>query len=468
MPEDQPQLRHTLKNRHVSMIALGGTIGAGLFVSSGAVLNTVGPAAWLSYAIASLLVILIMRAIGEMAVLLPRARSLENYPRIALGRWAGFSVGWMYWYFWVIIAAIEAVAGASLIGRYFPVLPNWAICLALVVVMTVVNLFSVKAYAEAEFWLASVKVFAIIFFVAAGIVFLSGVFGNPTPGLNHLSDHGGFFPKGVGAAVVGSATVLFSFTGAEIATIAASESEEPATYAARATRQVTARVLTFYLASIAVIVMILPWDLPMSGARIRSPFALALEEIGIPFAEQLMDLVVLTAVLSSLNSCLYLTSRVLFSLSRHGDAPKFLVKVNRRGVPTRAIVAATVVSYISVVANYFFPEQVFTFLINSSGAVCLIYYFLLMLAEVRVRRLAGEHGRTVKLRMWGFPWLSWLALLWMAVAWVFMMFYPATRWQTLLSALSFAIVLGAYQVVRRRTTDPLGQEMVFEKMTREQ
>ncbi|WP_035810392.1 amino acid permease [Curtobacterium sp. S6] len=448
--EQRPQLRNTLTNRHVTMIALGGVIGAGLFVSSGAVLNTVGPAALISYIVSGILVTLIMRGVGEMAVLLPEARSIENYPRIGLGRWAGFSVGWMYWYFWVIVAAVEAVAGAGIIGGFLPDVPNWAICLGLIVVMTLLNVISVRVYAETEFWLASIKVVAIVFFLVVGAVFLLGLFGH-SPGLSHLEGHGGFFPLGGGAVVVGSVTVLFSFAGAEIATIAAAESRDPAKYAARATRQVTYRILFFYLLSIAVIICLVPWNTPMSGAQVKSPFALALSAVGIPFADVIMEVVVLTAVLSSLNSCLYLTSRVLFSLSRHGDAPQFLTRLNRRGVPTRAIVAATLVSYLSVIANYFFPEQVFLFLINSSGAICLIYYFLLMLAQVAVRKRSAARGIEPKFRMWGYPWLSYLTMVWIVGVLIFMGINPATRWELSLSALSFVVVLVAYPIVRRRS-----------------
>lgn len=450
----QARLRNTLKNRHVTMIALGGVIGAGLFVSSGAVLNTVGPGAWFSYLLSGALMALVMRAIGEMAVLLPQGRSLENYARIGLGHWAGFSVGWMYWYFWVIVAAVEAIAGASIITQFWPQLQTWQVCLALIIIMTLINLASVKAYAEAEFWLASVKVVAIVAFIVTAFAFLMGWLGQPSPGLDVIRANGGVFPAGLGAVVVGSVTVLFSFAGAEIATIAAAESEDPPRYAAQATRQVTYRIVLFYLCSIAVIVFIVPWMFPMSGAEVRSPFAVVLSIIGLPYADTVMQIVVLTAVLSSLNSCLYLTSRVMFSLSAHGDAPKALVRVNRRGVPSRAILAATVFSYLSVAANYFFPEQVFLFLINSSGAVCLIYYLILVLAQIRVRRRAEAAGTEVRMRMWGYPWLSWAVVAWIGAVLAFMAIYPDTRLQFWLSALSFGVVMGAYALRRRRSTTP--------------
>lgn len=447
----EPKLRQSLKNRHVTMIALGGIIGAGLFVGSGAVLNQTGPAAVLSYALSGALMILVMRAIGEMAVLRPSSGSISSFARQGLGRWAGFSVGWLYWYFWVIVAAIEAVAGAGLVANYLPGIPTWLLCLILLVVMTVLNLLSVRAYGEAEFWFASIKIVAIIFFICTALVYLSGLFGNSSPGLSYLTSEGGFFPLGILAAIVGSVTVLFSMGGAEIATIAAAESEKPAEYAAKATKQVMYRVFFFYVVSVLLVVCVVPWNFEFAGVAIKSPFAVALQQIGIPVAGSLMQIVVLTAVLSSLNSCLYITSRMLFVLSEHGEAPKFLTKLTKRGVPARAIIAGTAFGYIAVVANYFFPEEVFVFLINSSGAIQLIYYIILVAAEIRLRRSCEAAGEQVKLGMWFFPYGSYVTIAWMFAVLVMMGVIEETRSQLWLSLASFAIILVAYAIVRRRS-----------------
>ena len=175
----QSGLRRSLENRHIVMIALGGIIGAGLFVGSGAVINRTGPAAVLSYALSGVLMILVIRAIGEMAVARPSSGSVANFSRDGLGNWAGFSVGWLYWYFWVVVAAIEAVAGAGILSNYLPGVPAWLLCLGLVLVLTAINLLSVKAYGEAEFWFASIKVIAIIFFICVTGLFLLGVVGKP-------------------------------------------------------------------------------------------------------------------------------------------------------------------------------------------------------------------------------------------------------------------------------------------------
>ena len=444
--EPEKGLRRTLDNRHIVMIALGGIIGAGLFVGSGAVINKTGPAAVLSYAVSGVLMILVIRAIGEMAVARPSSGSVANFSREGLGNWAGFSVGWLYWYFWVIVAAIEAVAGAGILVNYLPGVPAWLLCLGLVLVMTGINLLSVKAYGEAEFWFASIKVIAIIFFICVTGLYLLGGVGPESPGLTNLFAHGGLFPYGIVAALVGSVTVLFSMGGAEIATIAAAESKKPVEFAAKATKQVMARVFAFYVLSILLIVAAIPWDTPFGGESIRSPFAVVLEHIGLPGTSVLMEAIVLTAVLSSLNSCLYITSRMLFALADKGDAPKALVKVNKRGVPVRAILAGTSMGYAAVVANYFFPEQVFIFLINSSGAIQLIYYIILVGAEIRLRRrLEATDPGALRLKMWCFPYLSWFSIAWMAVVLGLMAWIEETRSQFLLSLVAFGVILLAYR-----------------------
>lgn len=448
-PAGPGELKRSLSNRHIVMIALGGIIGAGLFVGSGAVINSTGPAAVLSYAISGVLLIFVIRAIGEMAVARPSSGSVANFARLGLGNWAGFSVGWLYWYFWVIVAAIEAVAGAGILSKYVPV-PGWLLCLGLVLLMTAINLLSVKAYGETEFWFASIKIIAIVFFICVGALYLLNV-GGRSPGVHNLTTSGGFFPMGVMAAVVGSVTVLFSMGGAEIATIAAAESKKPAAYAEKATKQVMHRVFFFYVLSVLLIVAILPWNTSFAGKHISSPFAVALDHIGIPATGVLMEAIVLTAVLSSLNSCLYITSRMLFALSEQGDAPRALVKVNRRGVPVRAILAGTSVGYIAVIANYFFPEKVFLFLLNSSGAIQLIYYLILVAAQVKLRRrLEQEDPGALKLKMWGFPWLSYASITWMVVVLGLMAWIDDTRSQLAMSLVSLVAILGCYRIRLRK------------------
>jgi GABA permease len=437
--DETTDLKPGLKQRHVTMISLGGVIGAGLFVGSGAVINQTGPAAVLSYLAAGLLVVLVMRMLGEMAVANPRTGSFAEYAGIALGDWARFAVGWLYWYFWVIVLAVEAVAGAEIIQRWIPGAPVWLSSLILMALLTATNLVSVKSYGEFEFWFASIKVAAIVAFIVIALVFALGLTGSDQAGFGHLSGDQGFAPKGVGAVLTGVVVVIFAFVGAEIATIAAAESDSPAEAVTKATNQVIARVLVFYVLSVFLIVSILPWNDSKLG---QSPFVAALDRVGIPGAADVMNAVVLTAVLSCLNSGLYVASRMTFVLARRGDAPQWMVQLNGRGVPARAILAATSVGFLSVIASAVSPDGVFKFLLNTSGAVALFIYLLIAVSQLVLRRrLEREAPERLKVRMWAYPWLTGFAIVAILVVIGSMATVEDVRSQLWLGLLSVAVVL---------------------------
>src|SRR3954470_3506943 len=441
-PDDgaEPELQRSLKPRHMTMISLGGVIGAGLFVGSGAVMNQTGPAAVLSYVAAGALIVLMMRMLGEMAVANPPTGSFVEYCRQALGPWAGFTVGWLYWYFWAIVLAIEAVAGATILQRWIDA-PVWLMSFVLMTLLTATNLWSVKSYGEFEFWFASIKVAAIIAFIAIAGGFLLGIGSGDSPGLTNLTSHDGFFPAGPVTVLSGVVIVIFAFVGAEIVTIAAGESEEPERAVARATNQVVGRVLVFYVLAIFLIVCIVPWNNTKLG---DSPFIAALDTIGIPGSADIMNAIVVTAVLSCLNSGIYVASRMLFALSRRGDAPKALLEVNGRGVPVKAILLSVSVGFVSVIFDAISPDKVFLFLVNSSGAVALFCYVLIAVAELRTRRrLEAEAPERLKLRMWLFPWLTYAAIVAMVAVIVAMALVDDVRSQLIPSFISLAVVLVA-------------------------
>ena len=439
-----PTLQKGLKQRHLTMIAIGGVIGAGLFVGSGVVMNETGPAAFLSYLITGVLIILVMRMLGEMATANPSTGSFADYARRALGGWAGFSVAWLYWYFWVIVVGFEAVAGAKILTFWFDA-PLWILSLGLMVLMTATNLFSVGSYGEFEYWFAGIKVFAIIAFLVLGTLFVVGLWPNQGFDVSNLTDHGGFLPNGVGAIFSSIVVVVFSMVGAEIATVAAAESHDPEKAIAKATQSVIFRVGTFYVGSIFLLVCIVPWNDSELGA---SPYVAAFKAMGIPYADDVMNAVVLTAVLSCLNSGLYTASRMLFVLAARREAPMRLITVNGRGVPVWAILASTVVGFLSVIAAYVSPDTVFTFLLNSSGAVILFVYFLIAVSQFVLRRRTPEEDLTVK--MWFFPVLTILAGVGIIAVLVQMAFKSDTRSQLLLSLLSWGVVLVLYGLTRWR------------------
>lgn len=374
------KLSKTLRARHLVMISIGGIIGAGVFVGSSAAIATIGPAVVLSYIFAGIVVFAVIRTLARMAMDQPGLGSFTEYVRVGLGHGAGFVTGWLYWWFWVVVVAIEAIAGAVTIQAWLPSFEVWQIGLVLMVVLTAVNLASARSYGEFEFWFASIKVAAIIVFIVVAASWLMGV-GNPaSPGLGNLTAHQGFVPFGWAAVLGGVTTVIFSMVGAEIVTVAAAESTESNKTMSRLAATVVLRILLFYVLSIALILCVVPWTQFKSG---DSSFALALDTIGIPGSATIMNIVVLTAVLSCLNSGVYVTARVLFVMADKGDAPRWLTEVNRRHVPARAILLGSAFGFIVMLMRDVAPERLFNFLLNSCGALMLFTYIFVVAAHFR-------------------------------------------------------------------------------------
>ena len=433
-----PTLKKALSQRQLTMIAIGGVIGAGLFVGSGVVIKDTGPCAFITYALAGVLIIMVMRMLAEMAVANPSTGSFADYARNALGNWAGFSVGWLYWYFWVIVVGFEAIAGAKII-QYWIDIPLWLSALVLLILMTGTNLFSVSSFGEFEFWFAGIKVAAIVVFIALGSLFVLGLWPHKSMDFSNLWSHGGFFPLGVMAVTVGVVTVIFSMVGAEIATIAAAESSDPERAVAKAANSVILRIAIFFVGSIFLLVTILPWNGDKLAA---SPFVSAFTEMGIPYADHIMNAVVLTAVLSCLNSGMYTASRMLFVLAARREAPPQLVAVTRRGVPVNAILASSVVGFFCVIAAAVSPDTIFAFLLNSSGAIILFVYLLIAISEIVLRRRTPDSQLRVK--MWLFPVLSILTAAAIVLILLQMGLDKDIRSQLVLSLLSWAVVLVLY------------------------
>jgi len=441
-------LRRSLQRRHMQMIALGGVIGAGLFVGSGVVIGSAGPAAVISFALTGTLVVLVMRMLGEMAVAYPAVGGFYEYNRLALGELAGFLTGWMYWYFWVIVVALEAVAGAKILGIWWPRVAPWEFTLALMTIFTIVNLLSVRSYGEAEFWFASIKVAAIVAFLVAGALFVFGGWPGAHAGLPHLTADGGFMPNGIVPVLTGAVAATGFYFGAEIVTIAAAESAEPEKAIAETTQSVIWRVLVFYIGSIFLVVALVPWN---DTVRMSRPYVSVMEVLRVPAAATVMSLVILTAVLSALNSGLFASSRMLMALAGRGDAPAAASRLDKRGVPVAAILASTAFGYATVVMSYLSPDRIFAFLVNSYGTVAIFVYVLIALAELRLRRrLEREAPERLRVRMWGYPWLTRITVAGMLAILAAMAVIPEQRVSLAFGLVSAAILLGAW-LVRRFT-----------------
>jgi GABA permease len=393
------------------------------------------------------LVVLVMRMLGEMAVAHPDSGSFSTYADRAIGHWAGFSIGWLYWWFWVLVIPIEATAAATILNAWFPGVATWIFALGITLLLTITNLFSVKNYGEFEFWFALIKVVAIVVFRASAVPRSSASFRRRRCRVSNLFAHQGFMPNGAGAVLAAMLTTMFSFLGTEIVTIAAAESDNPQRQIVRATNSVIWRITLFYLGSILVVAAIVPWNdplLPKHGSYQR-----AMELIGVPNAKAIIDVIVLVSVASCLNSALYSASRMLFSLSKRKDAPAFLHRTDSTGTPRAAVLASTAFGFLTVIANYLMPEQVFGFLLATSGAIALLVYLVIAISQLRMRKTLESTGADLTLRMWLFPWLTWAVILFICGTLTVMFVSEAHRMEVGATAVLALLVLFASWLNKR-------------------
>ncbi|MFJ1865336.1 amino acid permease [Streptomyces sp. NPDC088097] len=440
--EGSARLAGTLRPRHLTMLALGGVIGAGLFIGSGTGLRVAGPAIILSYALAAALALLVMRMLGEMAAAMPASGSFSVYADRALGRWAGFTAGWLYWAVTVIAIAIELIAAATILHQWMPGIPQWTIAFVALAVFTQANMVSVASFGEAEFWFAGIKVAAIIAFLALGVAALCGaVPGVEAPGLANLTGRGGFLPQGWNSVVAGLLTVVFAFGGMEVITMAAAESGDPARSVTKAVNSAIWRISLFYLGSIAVIVALLPWDSLTPG---RSPYIAVLDSLGIPGAGRLIEVVVLIALLSAMNANLYGASRMAHSLAARGEAPRALLRTSGRGAPRAAVAASAAFGFVAIALDHLWPEQLLPFLAKAMGGSMLYMWLTVAAAHLVLRRrLEREEPHLLVVRMRGFPYLSWLAAAGIVAVLVLMALDPEAGAQLGWSTLLVLVLLAA-------------------------
>jgi GABA permease len=440
-----------LRTRHVTMITLGGIIGASLFVGSANIVRATGPAATLTYLAGGLLVYLAMRMLGEMAAARPAVGSFMEYARVGLGNWAAYLVGWLYWYFWVGVIAYEAVVGGGILNGWFPGIPAWAGSLALLAVFVTTNVISLRSFGETEFWLASIKVVAIVVFLAAGTLFALGLWPDSTLSIDNLWAHGGFAPNGFGVVVSSVALVLFSYFGTEIAVMAAAESEDPAKGVRQAANTVIWRVMLFYVGSMLVIVTVVPWN-QLPSPDVIAPFSHIFAMFGVPGAETIMSLVIFTAVTSVLNSGTYSASRMFAALAEQHLAPALVAKRNKRNVPVFAVLASTIGGLIATVVNFIAPSSgIYGFIMNSTGLVALFVYVFIAVTQWRLRvKMTPEQREGLQLKVWLFPWVN-IAVVLGAIGIVAIMLTTADgRTQVLTSFIATGALGLFWPVVRRR------------------
>lgn len=445
----EPLRPAALSQRHLSMIGLGGAIGAGLFVGSGAGIAVAGPGILISFLAAGLLAVLVMRMMGEMSVAFPSSGSFSAHAERALGSWAGFTIGWLYWILIAVVLAIEATGAAVIMHGWVPAVDTWVWVLVFMAGLTVANLAAVRTFGEFEFWFAILKVAAIAAFLVLGALAVTGALpGKGAFGLTNLTAHGGFLPLGWDGVLSGLLAVVFAFGGMEIVTLAAAESKDPVRGLSSAMRTVVWRLLLFYVGSVAVVVLVLPWNDSQVG---ESPFVAVLDHLGLPAAAQVMNVVLLAALLSALNANLYAASRMIYSLAERGEAPSALRGLSRRGVPQRAVLVSVAFGFFSVLLNFKWPDSVFMWMLNAVGAIALVVWIAVAVSQLRLRaQLEREAPERLAMRMWGFPGLTILALVAMAAVLVLLAAQESSRPQVVGTGLLTAFVLAVALVRQRR------------------
>lgn len=441
----QPDLARGLKERHVTMIALGGAIGAGIFKGSSSSIEVAGPGVILSYLVAGIILYFVMQSLAELAVRNPQARNLRDLLQDVLGPFAGYFAGWFYWVSWVLVMAAEMAAAAVFLQYWFPGVPLWALSLIVSLLITILNLFSVKIFGETEYWLSAIKITVLtLFIILGGILIFTGTGGQGGgTGFGNLTQHGGFLPFGLSGLAASMLVVMFSFGGTEMVGMTLGETENPEKAIPKAAKNVILRILLFYILPILIIVSLMPWN---EVGQNESPFVSVFRSVGIPYAAGIMNFILLTAVLSAANTGMYAASRLLYTQASEGQAPKFFLKLSKNKVPVRALLASTSFLYIGVIIAVFAKGNTFNYLMVLPGYAVLTIWVLLTVAHLKSRR-KGEtlQGFYVK----SFPYTTWFSLI--ALAAIFIGIVITSPWLgTLLTMAAAVLIMASYFIHAKR------------------
>lgn len=444
--QHEHHLSRGLKNRHIQLIALGGAVGTGLFLGVAQTIALAGPSVLLGYAVAGLIAFLIMRQLGEMVVEEPVAGSFSHFAHRYWGAFAGFLSGWNYWVLYVLVSMAELTAVGIYVQYWWPEIPTWASALAFFVLLNAVNLLNVRLYGEMEFWLSIIKIAAIVSMIGFGLWLLLSGSGGAQVSVTNLWALGGFFPHGLGGLVMAMAAIMFSFGGLELVGITAAEADDPGHSIPKATNQVIYRILIFYVGALAVLLSLYPWTEVQQGG---SPFVMIFHSLNDNAVANVLNVVVLTAALSVCNSGVYCNSRMLLGLAEQGDAPRFLDRVNGRGVPVPALAVSAGATALCVLVNYLIPAEAFQVLMMLVVAALVINWGMISLTHLKFRaRMDADNRRPAFLSPLA-PWSNYLCLAFMAGILAVMVLTPGMGLAVLLMPLWVAVLGGIYWLQRR-------------------
>ncbi|MGG3435123.1 amino acid permease [Heyndrickxia coagulans] len=444
------ELSRGLKNRHIQLIAIGGAIGTGLFLGSGKSIHFAGPSIMLVYFVIGLALFFMMRALGELLMYKPITGSFTHFAETFIGPWAGFITGWTYWFCWIVTGIAEITAVGMYVQFWVPELPQWIPALICVAVLFLINIATVKAFGEMEFWFAIIKVVTIIALIIIGILLVFAGFRShgAHASFTNLWQHGGFFPNGSKGFLLAFEMAIFSFVGIELVGVTAGEAEDPSKTLPKAVNQIPLRILLFYVGALFVIMSIYPWNRLNPDA---SPFVRVFADIGLPAAAGIINFVVLTSAASSCNSGIFSTSRMLYSLAEDGKAPKMFKKLNKRKVPAPALLGSTIMLLIGVVLNYFMKStQVFT-LVTSISSICFVWVWgVIMVAHLRFRKNMPEEAAKISFKLPFAPVINWVVLLFFVFVLVVLGIAKDTRVALFVAPVWFILLVIAYGLTRKK------------------
>ncbi|KQB83729.1 amino acid permease [Corynebacterium oculi] len=427
---DATQLGSGLKTRHLTMMGLGSAIGAGLFLGTGVGIRAAGPSILLAYIIAGAVVMAVMYMLGEMAAARPAPGSFATYARAAFGPWAGFTLGWLFWFMMIMVLGAEMTGAAAIMASWFGVDP-WIPALVCVTLFAVINLAKVSGFGEFEFWFAFIKVSVIILFLILGVLLIFGLLpGHDFVGTQHFLGDGGFMPHGIPGLAAGLLAVAFAFGGIEIVTIAAAESEDPQQAIKTAIRSTLWRIGLFYLGSVLVITFLLPTALINAAeTAAESPFTQVLKIADIPGVVGFMEAVIVVSLLSAFNAQIYASSRMAYSLASEGNAPAALGKLSKDNVPFNAVLLSMVFAFASVGLQWWNPTGLLDFLLNAVGGILIVIWIMVAASYLKLHPQLERSGEITTVRVWGYPWLGWATIAALLAFVVLMLFDDGSRAQ---------------------------------------
>jgi amino acid transporter, AAT family len=443
------ELTRGLTDRHIQLIAIGGAIGVGLFLGSAKSIQLAGPSLMFSYALAGVIIFFIMRALGELILYKPVSGSFSAYANEFVGPWAGFFTGWSYWFMWIVTGMAEITAVGQYMTKWFPNLPQWVPALMSLIFVYIINLVAVKFFGEFEFWFALIKVITIIALIAIGLVIISVGLGNIQPtGISSLWSHGGLFPKGFVGMLLSLQMVAFAFQGVELVGVTAGEAENPQKSIPSAINKVLWRIMIFYVGSLFIIMSIYPWN---QLDPTQSPFVTTFEKIGIPYAADIINFVVLTAALSSCNSGVFSTARMLYSLALSKQAPAIFGKLNQRQVPAMGLTVSSIALLIGVILNYAVPEKAFVYVTSTALIGSLWTWGMIVVAHMKYRKAIKEKKLPeVSYKLPGAPITNWLVLLFLALIVVMLGMDKDTRVAIYVAPVWFGLLTIGYLYSKNR------------------